>query len=251
LDGSGSPTNLGPNYTSESSAGGLAIDPAGGKIYWDTEAGAIRVGNLDGSGSPSNLGASYANEAGPSGLAVDPTAGKIYWANTASGAIRVGNLDGSGSPANLGFNYIYELAPEGLAIDPAAGKIYWTGGGAIRVGNLNGRGSPANLGPNYGNERAADALAIIATATAKLTNAKISAKHHSAKFTFRAIGKARGFQCALVKKPADRHRKLKPRYRSCRSPTTYRHLRRGRYTFLVRALNGRIPGKPVSKNFKV
>jgi DNA-binding beta-propeller fold protein YncE len=127
--------------------GGIALDPAAGKIYWAEKAsfgtpGKIGVGNLDGSGSPQTLFA----EAGL-GLAIDPAAGKIYWTSpNYSGAVRVGNLDGSGAH-DL---YTGERWPRGVAIDPAAGKIYWTAQyigannatlGKIRVGNLDGSGA--------------------------------------------------------------------------------------------------------------
>jgi hypothetical protein len=162
LDGSGSPANLGPNFTGEFYSQGLAIDPAAGKIYWTRpDLGAIRVGNLDGSGSPANLGANYTGETSPHGLAIDAAAGTMYWADgpgAGTGAIRVGNLDGGLPPGNLGSNYASETIPVGVAIDPAAGKIYWSntaagaGTGAIRVGNLDGRGLAANLGANYINQ---------------------------------------------------------------------------------------------------
>src|SRR5205085_6410743 len=53
---------------------------------------------------------------------------------------------------------------------------------------------------------------------AKIGKSKIDKKHHSAKFTFRAIGDATGFQCAIVKRT--KHRK-KAKFSSCRSPKSY------------------------------
>jgi hypothetical protein len=63
----------------------------------------------------------------------------------------------------------------------------------------------------------------------KITRAAISSRHQRAKFKFKAtaVG-ATGFQCALPKKPNGTHNKAKPRYRSCTSPKTYRHLKAGR-----------------------
>jgi hypothetical protein len=85
----------------------------------------------------------------------------------------------------------------------------------------------------------------------RITSAKISSKHHSAKFTFKAAG-ASGFQCALVRKPAGKHeKKPKPHFSRCKSPKTYKHLKHGRYTFLVRALSAGTPGTAASKNFKI
>ena len=64
----------------------------------------------------------------------------------------------------------------------------------------------------------------------KVTKAKISSKHQQATFSFKAIGTATGFQCALVKK-------LKPTFKACKSPKTYEHLKPAKYTFEVRAFN--------------
>jgi hypothetical protein len=64
----------------------------------------------------------------------------------------------------------------------------------------------------------------------KISSLKVSSKKRKAKARFKAIGSATGFQCAM----ASGHRK--PKFRKCRSPKTYRHLRAGKYTFEVRAL---------------
>jgi FG-GAP repeat len=86
---------------------------------------------------------------------------------------------------------------------------------------------------------------------ARISAAKISSKHHAAKFTFKASG-ANGFQCALLRRPASKHQKKpKPHFLRCKSPKTYRHLKHGSYTFLVRALNAGRPGTAASKNFKI
>jgi hypothetical protein len=137
LNGSGSAADL---FAAESNPFGVAIDPAGGKIYWAnsiTGSGAIRVANLDGSGTPTTL---YPNEDQPHGVAIDPAAGKIYWADYANGQIRAGDLDGSGTPQTL---YTDGGKVGGVAVDPAAGKIYWAQYNSfppsrIRVGSLGG-----------------------------------------------------------------------------------------------------------------
>ena len=122
---------------------GVAVDPAGGKLYWaNFFSGEIRAANLDGSGSPSTL---VPDGGSPCGISVDHGAGKIYWANYASNLIRVANLDGTGAatlfaePAGSG--------PSGVAIDPAAGWIYWTNqeGDQVRRANLDGSGVPSTL----------------------------------------------------------------------------------------------------------
>ena len=84
----------------------------------------------------------------------------------------------------------------------------------------------------------------------KIDKAVISSKHHSATFTFRAPG-ATGLQCALRRKPKGGHKKAKPKYSSCTSPKTYRHLKIGSYTFFVRAVRSGIIGTAASKSFKI
>jgi uncharacterized repeat protein (TIGR01451 family) len=77
----------------------VAIDAAGGKIYWaNTTSNTIRVANLDGSGAAATL-FTEAPGSSPVGLAIDPDAGRVYWANSGAPAIRVGNLDGTGTAA--------------------------------------------------------------------------------------------------------------------------------------------------------
>jgi hypothetical protein len=94
-------------------------------------------------------------------------------------------------------------------------------------------------------------VALGAPPRVRIAAAKINSKHHTAKFTFRAPG-ARGFQCALIKQRTGKHKKKpKPQFSRCKSPKTYKHLKRGRYRFLVRALRVGVPGTAASKNFKI
>ncbi len=86
----------------------------------------------------------------------------------------------------------------------------------------------------------------------KITKATIKRKKHRAKFAFRAVGHAKGFQCALVKPKRKHHKTPKARFATCRSPQTYKHLRRGKYTFKVRAFNAAgVDRTPAKRSFKV
>jgi hypothetical protein len=82
----------------------------------------------------------------------------------------------------------------------------------------------------------------------RITKKKISSRRHRATLVFRAIGTASSFQCKLRRARA--HKKAK--FRPCRSPKTYKHLRAGRYTFSVRAIG---PGgrdlSPAKAKFKI
>src|SRR5579884_3857556 len=66
----------------------------------------------------------------------------------------------------------------------------------------------------------------------KITKTRINRRRHTARFSFKASARARAFQCALVRRG---RRTRKPRFKRCRSPTAYAHLKHGRYTFEVRA----------------
>jgi hypothetical protein len=72
----------------------------------------------------------------------------------------------------------------------------------------------------------------------RILKAEINSKVGRATFKFMAVGTASGFQCALAKK----HRK--PRFKKCKSPKTYKHLKTGRYTFDEGAQRRRRGSKP-------
>ncbi len=127
-------------------AAGLAVDAAGGKIYW-TEFGTAKVfrANLDGSGTED-----IANgPSGPEGIALDLGAGKVYWTDDI-GSIQRANLDGGGVKTVVpGISN-----PAGLALDLVNGKLYWTDTGTDTVARADLDGSnvetivPATTGVN-------------------------------------------------------------------------------------------------------
>lgn len=78
----------------------------------------------------------------------------------------------------------------------------------------------------------------------RILKAKIVAARGSATFRFAAPGAITSYQCQLVKP----HR----RFTKCRSPIQYKHLKPGRYTFRVRALDVFGPDpKPAVRQFKI
>jgi FG-GAP repeat len=88
----------------------------------------------------------------------------------------------------------------------------------------------------------------------QITSSKVKQKKRSASFSFSAQGTVVGFQCELQRpKPKGRHKKLpKAAFGPCGSPKSYRHLRPGTYTFLVRAFNGAgADPSPASTKFKL
>ena len=128
LDGSGETTEL---TTLLSVPMGIAVDPAGNKLYWTNARGRIQSANLDGSGIRNVL----ENLPGPMDIAL--SGGNAYWTQQ-NGSLRSVNLSGQ--------KVVHDIStgsgtPGSLAI--ANGKVYWTemtaaGGGTINSANLDG-----------------------------------------------------------------------------------------------------------------
>lgn len=107
-----------------------------------------------------------------------------------------------------------------------------SGGSGGGTGGSGGSGGSGGTGGSGGNGGSGGTVTVPNT---KLARPKLDRRHHRVTLTFKALGTATGFQCALVKQV--RHRKAKPRFSACRSPKTYAHLRAGTYLFYVRAGN--------------
>ena len=124
--------NLVPNVRN---ATGLAMDVAGGKLYWTEQTGnttgRIRRANLNGR----NVQLVKNLTSVPHDIALDAVNGKIYVTN-AWGKVQRLDVDGSNFQPNL----ITGLErPSGLALDVSGGKVYWTEmSGRIRRANLDG-----------------------------------------------------------------------------------------------------------------
>jgi hypothetical protein len=112
-------TNL---ITKQTSAFGIAVDPAADKIYWldlnlekrKNETDEIRRANLDGSGVQTLVERPGAGFEG--GLAIEPAAGKLYWTEAETHDIAVSKLDGSQAETLFSTG---EDVPEGLALETA------------------------------------------------------------------------------------------------------------------------------------
>jgi hypothetical protein len=132
LDGTGVVTLV----RNQPSPSGIALDLAGGLMYWTTfiNGSDIRRANLDGSGETILVGGLNS----PESLALDLAGGLLYWANWGSGEIWRAKLDGSDQ--TLLVNGLSR--PQHLALDLAGGKMYWTeaGRGTISRANLDGTG---------------------------------------------------------------------------------------------------------------
>lgn len=105
----------------------VALDVAGGKMYWTDWAGNSNVwrANLDGSNAEVLISGLLSD---PSGIALDLVQGKMYITDE-GGVGGVGSMP-SVSRANLdgtGFEVIATGGrPSGVAVDEVNGKLYWT-----------------------------------------------------------------------------------------------------------------------------
>jgi sugar lactone lactonase YvrE len=97
------------NGSSVAGAGSIAIDNAGGMIYWtNPTAGLVQRASLSGAGVVETVSASPL----PQAIALDVAGGFVYWTNTVDRAIRRASIAG-GLPAG---------AADVLAIGPATGE---------------------------------------------------------------------------------------------------------------------------------
>ncbi len=104
----------------------LALDVAGGQMYWNTESGGIYRAALDGSNVETLVVPEEADYYDPESLALDVAGGWIYWTDSSGDGIYRAALDGSNIEP---FFETEEGEPTGfgLALDVAGGWIYWTG----------------------------------------------------------------------------------------------------------------------------
>ena len=124
-------SSLLPNLQNATS---IAVDAAGGKIYWIEQLGKSRGKILRSNMDGSNLEVIKRLASLPHSIAIDTINGKIYVANN-WGNIRRLDLDGS----NLRGNLIKGLkSPENITVDAENGKIYWSEGADLKRANLNG-----------------------------------------------------------------------------------------------------------------
>ena len=129
LDG----TNIQDLVTKAGAPQGIALDVAGGKMYW-TDGGKIRIRRaaLDGTSVQDFIREGITGA--PQGIALDVAGGKIYWANTGADKIQRANLDGT----NIQDLVTEGLeSPRGIALDVAGGKMYWTDSGTDKIQRAN------------------------------------------------------------------------------------------------------------------
>jgi hypothetical protein len=112
---------------------GIAVDVAGGKIYWTnmgtltdgphTAAGSVQRANLDGSGIEVLLQPGVTTNT-PKQMQIDLVHRKIYWSDREGAKAWRANLDGSSPEVLLSGHSIQQLV--GMALDVAKGQFYVT-----------------------------------------------------------------------------------------------------------------------------
>lgn len=85
----------------------------------------------------------------------------------------------------------------------------------------------------------------------RIVKAKINKGKGKATFRFEGTAETRSFQCKLVR-PAVKGHRAKPQFVACAKKTVFKHLKPGRYSLLVRALNaaGADP-TPAKRSFRI
>jgi hypothetical protein len=117
---------------------GVAVDPAGGRIYWIEQFPSfmtpykIRRASLDGSAVQDVVAEGLRL---PDLLALNPPDGKVYWADLDRREIHRADFDGGRREAVVRRRLANVTV---LAADPPAGTIYWAGMGAIFRANRDG-----------------------------------------------------------------------------------------------------------------
>jgi DNA-binding beta-propeller fold protein YncE len=96
---------------------GLAVDPAGGRLYWtDANLQIISFASLSGAGG-ADLNTAGASFNRPWGLALDPGLGRLYWGNESNGVVRT-NAIGLGFLTGGGGGIALAAAPVNGPQDP-------------------------------------------------------------------------------------------------------------------------------------
>jgi hypothetical protein len=137
-----------------------------------------------------------------------------------------------------------------LTAAPDAGSAFagWSGGGCSGTGTC-----AVTVGSDQSVSAAFDVVAPPPPSppNTKIDKAKINQDKDSATFKFEALaGKAAaasGFQCALLKR-----KHATPKFKDCKSPKRYKHLKPRRYLFEVRAFDSTSGDPtPAKKRFRI
>ena len=200
-------------------------------IYWNRlDGGANEAAGLQGAASgPSTTFSCESPNSLTKGLRVDyvPNPHRLSIAKVGTGTGTV-TSDPQGISCGSSCSHVYYGGAEvTLSASPASGSSFEGWSGACS-------GSSPSCTTTIDADQSVTARFNTPPPDTKIVRAKIDQKRHRARFSFKAIGEAAGFQCALVR--SNPHNKARnKRFANCRSPKLYKHLKRGRYLFKARA----------------
>ncbi len=229
-----------------------ALASSGSQLFWgDWGNDTVGQANVDGSNSNDDL-ITLATGTAPEGLAV--TGGQVYWAGSGSNSAEIGRANLDGSQVDQSFLSPSQGGICGLTTDGTS--LYWTwvndlslNGGVARVG-LNGQGlnqflTGHKIGVGCGIAVGGQSSSTPPPPGVRITKATIHQGQREAVFSFRSVGKAAGFQCALRKGTVNSG------FSRCRSPRSYKKLALTGYTFLVRAFGPGGTGPATRRKFTI
>lgn len=167
--------------------------------------------------------------------------GHLYWANQGSNTIARASVNGSAVKQNF---VAGAVKPLGVAV--STGHVFWVNGGASSIGRTNLRG---NVVDELFIRGVWAAIGLAVDADDRPPQTKIAGRvpkrthRHSLKFRFRSSEKGSSFSCKIDSK----------RWKRCAAPEKVKHLKAGRHTFRVRAMDaaGNTDKTPAKSRFKV
>jgi hypothetical protein len=253
LDGTGG-GDLTTTGAPAAGAFGLALDTDTGTVYWgngfNNQVSYARV-NGSGGGALNTTGAAP-NEPDYPVLLKAPIAvsAPIVTGKSSPGAT-LSCVGASWKPdVSEAFMYraassvTYEWLRDGKPVTGATGASYK----ATLAGSYKCRAT----GANHSGSSAQTSAARTVFPDTRITKASVQRSKHRVKFSFKGVGGATSFQCALVPPARKHHSKPRAHFATCRSPKTYAHLRPGSYTFEVRGRHGSLTDPtPAKKHFRI
>jgi hypothetical protein len=252
-------------------AGGLW----GGMATWPGDGGYIYVPSTGGDEIEGTVGSfeifKYSDKGGTPELAlVAESPNTLGYGSGSPIVTSSGATNGSGIVWQTTCSHPFKC--EGSTLDaysavPANGSphLLWSGqiGAAAKFARPDANGGRIYVGTFDGHLRAFGPIAreqppapqspaVVPPPDTMITGATIKTKNGTAMFKFAGTGAVSGFECELIRPKRKGGKRPRPSFSSCASPRRYNHLKPGRYTFEVRAVNsvGSDP-TPAARKFKV
>ncbi len=219
------------------SAGGIATDSGGNVYVADTRNDRVQVFTATGEFIRKWGGSGTGNGrfGEPVGITVD-SADQVYVVDNSLDVIQKFSATGAFIEAwgTSGSGNGQFKTPADVVTD-SSGNVYVPDADLDRIEKfaLLGGPPPPSPGPEI-------------TPGTQITKASVNKRKRRARFEFKAIGAAIGFECSLAKRDAA------PKFRPCDSPRAYKHLKRRAYVFEVRAVGTAGADKsPAKKTFRM